>query len=145
MSASDSIWVVRPTLEMANGISRTNTIAEVLDICITEIGDRSITGTMPVDKRTHQPMGILHGGASVVLAESLGSLAANFCVDTQQQYCVGLDINANHIRAVRGGLVTGIAEPAHLGRTTQVWSIRLEDEAQRLVCISRLTMAVLNR
>jgi 1,4-dihydroxy-2-naphthoyl-CoA hydrolase len=143
MQTASSIWFIKPTLEVANGISRSNTIAEVLDIRVTEIGDASVTGTMPVDARTHQPMGILHGGASVVLAESLGSLAANFCINHQTHYCVGLDINANHIRAVRSGMVTGIAEPVHLGRTTQVWGIRVLDEQDRLVCVSRLTMAVL--
>lgn len=122
-----------------------DTIAEALGIVFTEMGDDFVRGTMPVDQRTHQPMGILHGGASVVLAESLGSMAANFCVDTATHYCVGLDINANHVRAVRSGVVTGTARAVHLGKTTQVWEIRIEDEAGRLVCVSRLTMAVLAR
>ena len=90
-------------------------------------------------------MGILHGGASVALAETLGSLAANFVVDNRTKYCVGLDINANHIRAARKGFVTGVARPLHLGSSTQVWSIEITDEEGRLVCISRLTMAVLDR
>ena len=120
-----------------------NTIAGVLGIAITEFGEDYVRGTMPVDQRTHQPMGILHGGASVVLAESLGSMAANLCVDISKYYCVGLDINANHVRAVRTGTVTGTARPIHLGRTTHVWEIRIEDETGRLVCVSRLTMAVL--
>ncbi len=97
---------------------------------------------MPVDARTHQPLGMLHGGASVVLAETLGSLAANMCVE-ENRYCVGLDINANHIRAMRSGSVTGKATPIHLGATTQVWQIEITDERGRLVCTSRLTMAVL--
>lgn len=138
------IWKVRPdtaaVMRMQEG-----TIAGVLGIEITEFGADYVKGTMPVDRRTHQPMGILHGGASVVLAESLGSMASNLCVDVSRYYCVGLDINANHIRAVRSGTVTGVARPIHLGRTTHVWEIRIEDEGGRLVCLSRLTMAVLAR
>lgn len=139
-----SIWKVEPELEQLNNASKQNTIAEVLGIEITEIGQDYIKGTMPVDKRTRQPMGILHGGASVVLAESLGSMAANLCVDTSKHYCVGLDINANHLRAVRNGVVTGVAKPIHLGRSTHVWEIKIDDEKGRPVCISRLTMAVLS-
>jgi 1,4-dihydroxy-2-naphthoyl-CoA hydrolase len=139
-----SIWKVKPELAAVTRMQR-GTIADSLGIEFTEIGDDFVRGTMSVDRRTHQPMGILHGGASVVLAESLGSMAANFCVDVSTHYCVGLDINANHIRAVRAGLVTGTARPVHLGRTTQVWEIRIEDEGGRPVCISRLTMAVLAR
>jgi uncharacterized protein (TIGR00369 family) len=114
---------------------------EHLDIKLVELGDDYIRGSMPVDRRTHQPMGLLHGGASVVLAESLGSLGANLCVE-QGKYCVGLDINANHLRSVRSGLVTGTARPIHIGRSTQVWQIEIADEEGRVVCISRLTMAV---
>lgn len=137
-----SIWKVRPDVQAVMRMQQ-NTIADALGIEFSEIGDDYVRGTMPVDRRTHQPMGILHGGASVVLAESLGSMAANLCVDVSTHYCVGLDINANHIRAVRSGVVTGTARPVHLGRTTQVWEIRIEDDAGRLVCVSRLTMAVL--
>lgn len=97
---------------------------------------------MPVDHRTHQPLGMLHGGASVVLAETLGSIAANYCV-SEEHYCVGLDINANHVRAMRSGFVKGIAKPTHLGVTTQVWQIDIVDERDRLVCTSRLTIAVM--
>lgn len=139
-----SIWFQPPSLESAN-MHYDTTIAGVLGIRITEIGDDFIKGTMPVDTRTHQPFGILHGGASVVLAESLGSLAANYCVDMQKTYCVGLDINANHLRSVRSGTVTGTARPVHLGKSTQVWEIRIVDETDKPVCISRLTMAVLSR
>jgi 1,4-dihydroxy-2-naphthoyl-CoA hydrolase len=121
------------------------TMVEHLGIIITVIGEDFLQGTMAVDHRTVQPMGILHGGASVALAETLGSLAANYVVDNQKKYCVGLDINANHVRAVRKGLVTGTAKPLHLGSTTHVWSIQITDEEDRLVCISRLTMAVLDR
>ena len=100
---------------------------------------------MPVDERTRQPYGILHGGASVVLAETLGSSAGNLCVDTAKQICVGLEINANHVRAVRSGTVTGTARALHAYRSTQLWEIRIEDEQGRLVCISRLTLAVVAR
>ena len=120
-------------------------MVEHLGITLTEVGEDFLKGTMPVDHRTVQPMGILHGGASVALAETLGSLAANYAVDNQKKYCVGLDINANHVRAASKGDVTGIAKPLHLGSTTQVWSIEITDEEDRLVCISRLTMAVLDR
>ena len=97
---------------------------------------------MPVDARTHQPYGLLHGGASVVLAETLGSSAGNLCLDTGVQMAVGLEINANHLRAVRSGSVTGTARPLHVGRSTQVWEIHIEDEAGRRVCVSRITLAV---
>lgn len=139
-----SIWKVDPAnLEQLNSFQKRNTIADILDIEITEVGDDFIKGTMPVDNRTRQPMGILHGGASVVLAESLGSLAANLCVDNTKYYCVGLDINANHISSAREGVVTGTARPIHLGRSTQVWEIKIEKENGKLVCVSRLTMSVL--
>ena len=96
-----------------------------------------------MDARTRQPFGLLHGGASVSLAETLGSMAANFCVDTTKFYCVGQEINANHIRSARSGRVTGTARPIHLGSRTQVWDIRIEDEAGRLTCVSRLTLSVI--
>ncbi|OED41529.1 thioesterase [Endozoicomonas sp. (ex Bugula neritina AB1)] len=108
---------------------------------ITEQGEDFLKGTMPVDHRTVQPMGILHGGASVVLAETLGSIAANMCCD-DGYYCVGLEINANHIRPATSGKVTGIAKAVHIGRATQIWEIRIEDNQGRLTCISRITMAV---
>ena len=100
---------------------------------------------MPVDRRTVQTMGILHGGASVVLAETIGSLAANLCVDATAQACVGQEINANHLRPVASGRVTGTARPIHLGTRSQVWQIEIRDERERLVCISRLTMAIIQR
>lgn len=114
-----------------------------IGIEFTGLGDDYIQGTMPVDERTVQTMGMLHGGASVVLAETLGSIGANLVVDPAKYACVGLDINANHIRSVRKGIVIGTARPVHTGSTTQVWSIEIKDEAGRMVCISRLTMAVL--
>ena len=122
-----------------------NTMAEALGIQITEVGPGLLCGKMPVDHRTHQPMGILHGGASVALAETLGSVAATLCVDETKQFCVGLEINANHIRGVKSGYVKGIAKPVHIGKKTQVWEIRISTTEGELVCISRITMAVLDR
>ncbi len=121
-----------------------NCLVGHLGIEITEIGEDYIKGKMPVDHRTTQPYGILHGGASVALAESLGSIAATFTVDQNKQYCVGLDINANHIRAVREGNVYGITRPLHLGKSTQVWEIKITNEEDKLVCISRITMVVMD-
>lgn len=139
-----AIWTKTYTLEevQKRGVG---TMVEHIGITIIELGDDFLKGTMPVDHRTVQPMNILHGGASVALAETLGSLAANLVVDNNRKYCVGLDINANHIRAAKTGLVTGIAKPLHIGSSTQVWGIEIVDEDDRLVCISRLTMAVLER
>ena len=117
-------------------------INSLLDVRIEDYGDDWITASMPVDKRTHQPYGILHGGASVVLAESLGSIASYLCIDSSRFYCVGLEVNANHLKAVKSGRVTAIAKPVHLGRTTHVWDIRLSNEEGALTCIARLTMAV---
>lgn len=137
-----TIWKQSFDLSQANAMMK-NTIGDTLGLLITDIGPDYVVGTMPVDKRTHQPMGILHGGASVVLAESLGSFAANLACDVGMA-CVGLDINANHIRSVRSGLVTGVARAVHVGRRTQVWEIRIADEADKTVCVSRLTMAVID-
>ena len=136
-----AIWKQDISLERINGWSA-NTMMETLGIRITEIGDDWLRGTMPVDHRTHQPYGLLHGGASVVLAETLGSSAAMLSLDPSE-VAVGLDINANHIRGVRSGIVTGTARMVHIGRTTQVWEIRIETETGELVCISRITMAVI--
>lgn len=129
------------SIQALNTLSR-NTLIEHLGIMFTAAGEDWISATMPVDERTRQPYGILHGGASVVLAETLGSSAGNLCVDTTKEVCVGLEINANHIRAVRAGTVTGTARAVHVGRSTQVWDIRIEDAAGKLVCTSRLTLAV---
>ena len=117
-------------------------INTLLDIRIEEAGDDWISASMPVDQRTHQPYGILHGGASVVLAESVGSMASYACIDTSPHSCVGLDVNATHRRAVRTGRVTARATAVHLGRTTHVWDIRLRDEQGKTTCIARLTMAI---
>lgn len=137
-----SIWFAVPDLDKVNAFGD-NTLVSLLDINFIEIGDDFLKAAMPVDSRTHQPMGILHGGASVVLSETLASTGAYLCIDTASHYCVGLEINANHIRSVRTGLVTGFAKPVHLGRTTQIWEVRISDEKERLTCISRVTMAVL--
>ncbi|EOX4450244.1 hotdog fold thioesterase [Vibrio alginolyticus] len=135
-----SIWKKPVSIEILNATSK-NTLIEHLQIKYTDFTDDSLTATMPVCSFTHQPLGMLHGGASVVLAETLGSLAANFSVD-EGSYCVGLDINANHVRAMRSGHVIGTAKPVHLGISTQVWQIDITDERGRLVCTSRLTIAV---
>jgi uncharacterized protein (TIGR00369 family) len=119
-----------------------NTMVDHLGIEFTEVGEDFLVAKMPIDQRTKQPAGIMHGGASCALAETVGSTAANFCVD-EGFYCVGLDINVNHIRAMRSGYVFATAKPYHLGRTTQVWGIEIFDEEKRLVSASRLTMAVL--
>ncbi|NCT69038.1 MAG: hotdog fold thioesterase [Rhodanobacteraceae bacterium] len=139
-----SIWKQTTDLERINAWNR-GCLVEHLGMVVTEVGADFLRGTMPVDSRTRQPFGLLHGGASVALAESLGSLAGNLCLDAVHEMAVGLDINANHVRAVTAGVVTGTARPLHLGRTTQVWEIRIEDERARLVCIARLTLAVVPR
>ena len=137
-----AIWKQDTSLDRLNGWSA-NTMMEALGIRFTAVGDDWLQGTMPVDHRTHQPYGLLHGGASVVLAETLGSTAAMLTLDPTQEAAVGLDINANHIRGVRSGNVVGTARKVHIGRSTQVWEIRIETEAGELVCISRITMAVI--
>lgn len=119
------------------------TMGEHIGIVFTEIGDDYLKATMPLDHRTRQPYGLLHGGASVALAETLGSVASSLVLDTNVFICVGLEINANHIRSVRQGLVTGIATPIHLGSSTHVWDIKIYDDRERLLCISRLTVAIL--
>ncbi len=135
-----SIWKKEIDLARLNATSK-NTLIEHIGIEYVEFTDSSLSATMPVCSFTHQPLGMLHGGASVVLAETLGSLAANFCVD-EHHYCVGLDINANHVRSIREGHVVGTATPLHLGVSTQVWQIEIKDPRDRLLCTSRLTIAV---
>ena len=137
------IWAQHSTIETAN-LRGKNTMSDHLGIAFTEIGDDYLKATMQVDHRTKQPVGIMHGGASCVLAETVGSTAANLCVD-EKHYCVGLDINTNHIRSIREGVVTAIAKPFHLGRSTQVWGIEIRDDKDRLISVTRLTMAVLAR
>lgn len=134
----------KPDLDQLNSMSKGNMV-EYLGIEITAVGDDFIEATMPVDSRTKQPFGLLHGGASVVLAETLGSIAAAMTVDSQKQLCVGLEINANHLKSVTEGQVTGIASPIHVGKSTQVWEIKIFNEAKALCCISRITLAILDR
>ena len=139
-----SIWRSLRTVEELNG-NRQGTLIDNLGIIFIEIGDDFVRGTMPVDARTVQPYGLLHGGASVALAETLGSMGASMCVDSAEYQVVGQEINANHVRAARSGIVTGTARPVHLGGRTHVWSIEIVNDAQKLVCISRITMAVIKR
>ena len=122
-----------------------NTMAEYLGIEWVELGDNFIKAKMPVDHRTKQPYGLLHGGASCVLAETIGSICSAMVVDHDKFVCVGLEINANHVRSAREGYVTGIATPLHLGSNTHVWDIKIHDELNKLVCISRLTVAIIPR
>jgi len=143
-SAAASIWFKPHTLAELNALNE-GTLAAQLGMEMTEIGRDFVSGRMPVDRRTVQPYGLLHGGASIALAETLGSLAAAMTVDPASTLVVGQEINANHIRAVREGHVTGTARPVHLGGRSQVWSIEVVDPAGRLVCVSRLTLAVLDR
>ncbi|WP_066967345.1 hotdog fold thioesterase [Microbulbifer sp. Q7] len=136
-----AIWHSSPTVETVNqGMGEC--MPTYLGMRITEVGDDYLVGTMPVTDRTRQPYGILHGGASVALAETLGSVAANLVVDANKFYCVGQEINANHVRPVADGEVTGKAQAVHIGRTSQVWEIRMHDARGKLNCISRITMAV---
>lgn len=132
------------TLEAINRLSK-NTMAEQIGIEFTAIGEDYMEATMPVDKRTHQPFGLLHGGASVALAETMGSVAATCCIDSTKQFCVGLEINANHLKGAKEGFVKGITKPIHIGKKTQVWEIRIHNQKGELVCISRITMAVLEK
>jgi 1,4-dihydroxy-2-naphthoyl-CoA hydrolase len=138
------IWKKPVTLDQFNALNR-DTMMQAIGIVFTEVGDDFLRATMPVDARTHQPYGLLHGGASVALAETLGSAAGMMLVDPAREIVVGIEINANHLRGVKSGIVTGTARTLHVGRSTQVWEIRIEDEGRRLVCISRLTLAVVPR
>jgi 1,4-dihydroxy-2-naphthoyl-CoA hydrolase len=138
------IWTTPITLEEINRRCK-NTLSSHLGIEFSEIGDEHLSAAMPIDTRTLQPMGIMHGGASAALAETVASAAANYCIDPAQKVCVGLDLNINHIRAVRSGTVTGIARPLHLGRTTQVWEIKIYNEQKQLISAARLTLAVIEK
>lgn len=142
-AASPALFRLIPSLDQLNALSR-GTAMEPLGIVFSEVGPDFLRATMPVDARTRQPYGLLHGGASVLLAETLGSSAGNLCVP-EGRACVGVEINANHLRAVREGTVTGTARALHVGGRTQVWEIRIEDDRGRLVCVSRLTLAVVAR
>ncbi|TRX49486.1 hotdog fold thioesterase [Fulvivirga sp. M361] len=132
------------TIEQLNKMSK-NTMMQHLDIEFTEVGEDFVRAKMPVDHRHHQPYGLLHGGASVVLAETLGSVAAHYSVKDPNKLTVGLEINANHMKSVRSGFVVGTAHPLHIGKSTQVWEIKIVNEQDELVCVSRLTMAVIER
>lgn len=138
-----SIWTVEPTIEAIQARNK-NTAVATMGIEFVEVGDDYLKARMPVDERTVQPFGILHGGSSVVLAETLGSVAANHCLKKPGTAGVGLEINANHIRSVRSGWVYGTTRPVHIGGSTQVWEIRIETEDDKLVCLSRITMAIID-
>jgi len=132
------------TIDQLNQLSR-KTLVEHLGIKFTEVGEDYISASMPVDHRTHQPFGLLHGGASVALAETLGSVAATLCLDQKFLYGVGLEINANHIRAMKEGIVIGTTRPIHVGKRTHVWEIKITNELDELVCISRITIAIIDK
>jgi len=136
------MWKNKYTIDECNKICE-NTIHDALGIRLTEVGADFLKGTMPVDNRTVQPFRLLHGGASVVLAESLGSLSSVMMIDHDKNICVGLDINANHIRAVKSGIVTGVAKPINIGGKFHIWEIKITNEADKLVCIARFTVTVL--
>ncbi len=139
-----ALWKTQITLDQLKEMSK-NTLVEHLGIEYVEIGDDYLKAKMPVDHRTKQPAGLLHGGASVVLAETLGSMAAALCINLGEKGIVGLEVNANHIRPVNHGWVTGIAKPIHIGNTTQIWDIKIYSELDKLVCVSRLTVANINK
>ncbi|OGV26824.1 MAG: esterase [Legionellales bacterium RIFCSPHIGHO2_12_FULL_37_14] len=138
------IWFQPITIEILNKRSQ-HTLADFLEIKFTEVGEDSLTATMPASTRSKQPLGIVHGGANVVLAETVASTAANVVVDYNNFFCVGLEINANHLRSVKEGLLTAVTKPIHLGRSTQVWQIDIYDDKGKASCVSRMTAAVLSR
>lgn len=139
-----SIWKNKGTAEILN-VGNKNTMVEHLGIEITEVGEDYIKGTMPVDERTKQPYGLLHGGASAVLSETLGSIAANMCVDINTHYAVGLDISATHLKSATNGIVTGICKPIKIGRKVQVWQTQLFNDKNQMICDSKLTVMVLQK
>ena len=139
-----AIWFREISIEDLNRSGK-NTMSEFLGIEFTEIGEDFLVATMPVSERTKQPIGILHGGANMVLAETIASTAANSVIDLTHSYCVGLEINANHIRSVKQGLVRAITSPIHLGRSTQVWQINIFNEEGKQTCVSRMTASVITR
>jgi 1,4-dihydroxy-2-naphthoyl-CoA hydrolase len=139
-----SIWRIQTSVEQLQEHSR-ETLADTIGIRVTEIGPDFLRATMPVTAKIHQPMGVLHGGASVALAETVGSLAATLCVDQKLYACLGQEINANHLRPVSSGIVTATARPYHVGKRSHVWHIEIRDEQEKLVCVSRLTIAVVDK
>lgn len=138
------IWKMPITLDDINNRSK-NTAAMHLGIEFTEIGDDYLVATLPITEKVMQPLGLLHGGISVALAETVASSAANYCVDQDDYYCVGLEINANHIRSVSHGVVRATATPVHIGKSTHVWQIHIKNDLDKICCISRITMAVISR
>lgn len=139
-----SIWTTPISLEEINRRAQ-KSLSDYLGIIFTALTEESLTATMPVDACTLQPMGIMHGGASAALAETVASAAANYCVDQTQEVCVGLELNINHIRAVKAGTIAAIAKPLHLGKRTQVWEIKIENEQGELISAARLTLMVLKK
>lgn len=139
-----NIFIPNTTVDSLNSLSK-DTMAEVLGIQFTQIGDNWLSATMPVVNNTKQPYGLLHGGASAALAETIGSVASSLCINPEKQICVGLEINCNHIRGKKEGIVTATATPLHIGASTHVWDIKIKDERERLICVSRLTMAILKK
>jgi 1,4-dihydroxy-2-naphthoyl-CoA hydrolase len=137
-----SIWFKQPNLEQVNSWSK-GTILEQIGVEITVIGDDYVEGTMPADNRTFQPYGLIHGGANVVLAESLGSTGGALTLDLEKYRCVGQEVNANHLRGVTSGIVTGRAIQLYAGRRSQVWETKIYDSRNKLACISRLTLAII--
>lgn len=140
-----SIWFKKDLTLTDFEIFDRNTMDVHIGIRFTELGSNFLKGTMPVDHRTTQPYGVLHGGASCVLAETLGSVASAMVIDSEKNICMGLEINANHIRSAKSGIVTGIASPLHLGSSTHVWDIKIYDEGEKLICVSRLTVVILKK
>lgn len=133
-----------PTLDALNAMSR-NTMAAHLNMRFTDVGEDYVTASMPVNTTTHQPMGLLHGGASAALAETVGSVAGWLCINREKQNCVGLELNCNHVKGKREGTVYATARPLHIGGSTQVWDIKITDEQEKLICVSRLTVAVIRK
>ena len=138
------LWKHDATLEALNDMS-SGTMAEALGMCFTELGADFLKLSMPVNNTTRQPYGLLHGGASAALAETVGSVASFLCIDPERQICVGMEINCNHLKGKRNGIVTATARALHLGATTHVWDIKITDEAEKLICVSRLTIAILKK
>lgn len=142
--AKERIFPEYLELDAINSMSK-GCMVDHLGIEFTEIGDDYLVATMPVDHRTKQPMGLLHGGASVALAETMGSVGSTVTIDLNKQYAVGLEINTNHIKSAKSGKVTGVASPVHLGRSTQVWGIEIRNDEDQIVAVSRITLAILDR
>ena len=141
---SDSIWHTQVTLESLNGLS-SNTMGEMLGMQFTKIGSDYLRMSMPVDKRTKQPMGLLHGGASAALAETIGSVASTMCIDHEKQAAVGVELNCSHLRSVRSGEVYATCKPVRLGKSMHVWQIDIENDQKKLICVCRLTVSIIDR